>query len=147
MMMRCPEFLMMRCPSSAPKIQIDRPPPHSSSLHHITPPHSSSSLLRPSSALPPPQKSGPPLPFLRPSSAPKIRVERYLYYCYYIPADDDTKSNQTNILAEHVFRNTNVIDKSNHWSLLLYQESLAIQRCEPELNHGLKDSKELIIVN
>ena len=40
-------------------------------------------------------------------------------------------------MAEHVFHNTKVIDKSNHWSLLLYQESLAIQRYKPGLNHGL----------
>jgi hypothetical protein len=50
-------------------------------------------------------------------------------------------------MAEHVFHNTKIIDKSNHWSLLLYQESLAIQRYKPELNHGLKASKELIIFN
>jgi hypothetical protein len=50
-------------------------------------------------------------------------------------------------MAEHVFHNTKVIDKSNHWSHLLYQESLAIQRYKPELNHGLKASKELIIFN
>jgi hypothetical protein len=31
--------------------------------------------------------------------------------------DDDAKSNQTSIMAEHVFHNTKVIDKSNHWSL------------------------------
>jgi hypothetical protein len=59
--------------------------------------------------------------------------------------DDDVKFNQTNIMAEHVFHNTKVIDKSNHWSSLLYQESLAIQRSE--LNHGIKASKELIIFN
>jgi hypothetical protein len=52
-------------------------------------------------------------------------------------------------MAEHVFHNTKVIDKSNHchWSVLLYQESLAIQRYKPELNHGIKASKELIIFN
>ena len=61
--------------------------------------------------------------------------------------DDDAKSDQTSIMAEHVFHNTKVIDKSNHWSLLLYQESLAIQRYKPELNRGLKASKELIIFN
>jgi hypothetical protein len=61
--------------------------------------------------------------------------------------DDDAKSDQTSIMAEHVFHNTKVIDKSNHWSLLWYQESLAIQRYKPELNHGLKASKELIIFN
>ena len=49
--------------------------------------------------------------------------------------DDDTKSNKPWIMAEHVFHNTKIIDKSNHWSLLLYQESLAIQRHKPELNH------------
>ena len=60
--------------------------------------------------------------------------------------DDEAKSDQTSIMAEHVFNNTKIIDKSNHWSLLLYQESLAIQRYKykPELNHGLKASKELI---
>jgi hypothetical protein len=47
----------------------------------------------------------------------------------------------------HVFHNTKVIDKSNHCSLLLYQESFAIQRYKPELNHGIKASKELIIFN
>jgi predicted RNA-binding Zn-ribbon protein involved in translation (DUF1610 family) len=61
--------------------------------------------------------------------------------------DDDAKSDQTSIMAEHVFHNTKIIDKSNHWSLLLYQESLAIQRYKPELNHGLIASKELIIFN
>ena len=50
----------------------------------------------------------------------------------------DAKSDQTSIMAEHVFNNTKIIDKSNHWSILLYQESLAIQRYKPELNHGLK---------
>ncbi len=48
-------------------------------------------------------------------------------------------------MAEHVFHNTKIIDKANHWSLLLYEESLAIQRRKPELNHGIKASKELII--
>ena len=61
--------------------------------------------------------------------------------------DDDAMSNPTSIMAEHVLHNTKVIDKSNHWSLLLYQESLAIQRYKPELNHGIKASKELIIFN
>jgi hypothetical protein len=46
-------------------------------------------------------------------------------------------------MAEHVFHNTKVIDKTNHWSLLLYQESLAIQRNKPELNHELNVAREL----
>ncbi len=61
--------------------------------------------------------------------------------------DDDAMSNKPCIMAEHVFHNTKIIDKSNHWSLLLYQESLAIQRHKPELNHGIKASKELTIFN
>ena len=82
--------------------------------------------------------------------------KQILYLEIYLPSipallelypDDDAKSDQTSIMAEHVFHNTKVIDKSNHWSLLLYQESLAIQRYKPELNHGLKASKELIIFN
>ena len=75
--MRCPEFLMMRYPSSAPKIQIDWPLPHSSSLHHTPPPHSSSLLLTPpphSSAPPPPQKSGPPPPSAAPKSRPSSAI-------------------------------------------------------------------------
>ncbi len=50
-------------------------------------------------------------------------------------------------MAEHVFHNTKIIDKSNHWSLLLYQEPIAIQRRKPKLNHEIKASKELIIFN
>ena len=60
--------------------------------------------------------------------------------------DDDAMSNPTSIMAEHVFHNTKVIDKSNHWSLLLYQESLAIQRyINLNLIMEIKASKELII--
>ena len=44
-----------------------------------------------------------------------------------------------------IFNNCKVIDKSDHWSLLLFKESLAIRRKNPILNHGAKASKELII--
>ena len=44
-----------------------------------------------------------------------------------------------------IFNNCKVIDKSDHWSLLLFKESLAIRRRKPILNHGAKASKELII--
>jgi hypothetical protein len=50
----------------------------------------------------------------------------------------------TNI-TQLIFNNCKIIDKSDHWSLLLYKESLAIRRRNPELNHGAKASKELII--
>ena len=35
-----------------------------------------------------------------------------------------------------IFNNCKVIDKSDHWSLLLFKESLAIRRRKPILNHG-----------
>ena len=50
-------------------------------------------------------------------------------------------------LQSLILNNCIIIDKSRHWSLLLYKESLHIQRQKPELNHGCKASKELIIFN
>ena len=48
-------------------------------------------------------------------------------------------------MAQLIFNNCKIIDKSDHWSLLLYKESLAIRRRKPSLIHGAKASKELII--
>ena len=48
-------------------------------------------------------------------------------------------------LYESVLANTHVLDSSNHWSVLLFKEALAIRRCKPLLNHGLKASKEFIL--
>ena len=48
-------------------------------------------------------------------------------------------------MSQLIFNNCKIIDKSDHWSLLLYKESLAIRRRKPNLNHGAKASKELII--
>jgi hypothetical protein len=46
-----------------------------------------------------------------------------------------------------ILNNTVIIDKSMNWSLLLYKEALHIHRQHPELNHGTKASKELVIFN
>ena len=46
-----------------------------------------------------------------------------------------------------IYRNCVILDKSRHWSLLLYKESLHIHRQKPELNHGTRASKELVIFN
>ena len=46
-----------------------------------------------------------------------------------------------------IFPNTKIIEKSKHWSLLLYLESIAINRHKPALNHGTKASKGLLIFN
>ena len=50
-------------------------------------------------------------------------------------------------ITDLIFTNTKIIDKSNHWSLILYQESIAINRMKPSLNHGTKASKDLFIFN
>ena len=50
-------------------------------------------------------------------------------------------------VTDLIFTNTKIIDKSNHWSLILYQESIAINRMKPSLNHGTKASKDLSIFN
>ena len=39
--------------------------------------------------------------------------------------------------------NSVIIDKSKHWSILLYKEAFHIHRQKPILNYGTKDSKEL----
>ena len=58
---------------------------------------------------------------------------------------DDTNINCT--LTDSIFTNTKIMGKSRHWSLLLYQESIAINRYKPTLNHGTKSSKELLTFN
>ena len=50
-------------------------------------------------------------------------------------------------LESLILDNCVIIDKSKHWPLLLFKESLHIQRQKPELNHGSKASKELCIFN
>ena len=57
----------------------------------------------------------------------------------------DSSNTIDTYLTQLIFDNCKIIDKSDHWSLLLYKESFAINRRKPELNHGTKESKELII--
>ena len=57
----------------------------------------------------------------------------------------DCSNTIDNNLTQLIFDNCKIIDKSDHWSLLMYKESLAIHKRKPELNHGTKASKELII--
>ena len=57
---------------------------------------------------------------------------------------DSSNTIDTN-LAQLIYDNCKIIDKSDHRSLLLYKESLAIHRRKPELNYGTKAYKELII--
>ena len=48
-------------------------------------------------------------------------------------------------LCDFIFNNCATIDKANHWSTLLYKEALAIRHLKPQLNHGTKASRVLII--
>ena len=57
---------------------------------------------------------------------------------------DCSNTIETN-LTQLIFDNCKMIDKSYHWSLLLYKESLTMHRRKPELNHSTEASKELII--
>ena len=50
-------------------------------------------------------------------------------------------------LTDLIFTNTKIIDNSKHWSPILFQESIAINRLKPSLNHGTKASKALLIFN
>ena len=52
-----------------------------------------------------------------------------------------TLSNINCSLTYLIFTNTKIMDKSRHWSLLLYQESIAINRHKPTFNHGQKPRK------
>ena len=54
------------------------------------------------------------------------------------PYDED--SNIKFSLTDLIFSNTKIIDKSKHWSLILFQESIAISRLKPSLNHGTRAS-------
>ena len=58
------------------------------------------------------------------------------------PYDED--SNIKCSLTDLIFTNTKIIDK---WSLILFQESIAINRLKLSLNHGTKASKDLFIFN
>ena len=51
--------------------------------------------------------------------------------------------NEPSLLIETVMENTVIIDKSKHWSILLYKEAFHIHRQKPILNHGTKASKKL----
>ena len=58
----------------------------------------------------------------------------------------NTDESQPNIvvhLTNFLLNNTIIIDKAKHWSALLFKESFAIRRQNPELNHGTKASIEL----
>ena len=48
-------------------------------------------------------------------------------------------------LTLFLLHNSIILDKAKHWSVLLFKEALAIHRQKPELNHGIKASRELAV--
>ena len=55
------------------------------------------------------------------------------------PHDED--SNIKCSLTDLIFTNTKIIDKLKRWSLILFEEFIAINSMKPSLNHGTKASK------
>ena len=47
-------------------------------------------------------------------------------------------------VTDLILTNTKIIDKSRHWSLLLYLESITISRHKPTLNHETELKRTLI---
>ena len=63
-------------------------------------------------------------------------------YTHIRSCNDLTKKTNAE-LTNHVLDNTKVLDSSNNWNILLYKEALHIRRRKPEMNNGLKASREL----
>lgn len=58
---------------------------------------------------------------------------------------DDSEPNERFDLTLFLLHNSIILDKAKHWSVLLFKEALAIHRQKPELNHGIKASRELLV--
>ena len=71
--------------------------------------------------------------------------ENFLHVKSLMELSPDSNDTINTNMTQLIFNNCKIIDKSDHWSLLLYKKSLAIRRRKPSLNHGAKASKELII--
>ena len=54
-------------------------------------------------------------------------------------ADDEIRDKRIN----YVRNNIRVVDKSDNWSVLLFKEALAIKDNNPQMNSGLKASRDL----
>ena len=54
-------------------------------------------------------------------------------------------NDKRNYVIECVSNNTDIIDTSLNWNILLIKEALYIKRMKPMLNNGLKASRELFL--
>ena len=52
--------------------------------------------------------------------------------------DIDRKASLINLVRSNI----KILDRHSNWNILLFKEALAIKQCSPNLNHGLKASKE-----
>ena len=58
---------------------------------------------------------------------------------------DESDTKEQFDLTLFLLHNSIIPDKAKHWSVLLFKEALAIHRQKPELNHGIKASRELAV--
>ena len=56
---------------------------------------------------------------------------------------DESDAKEQFDLTLFLLHNSIILDKAKHWSVLLFKEAVAIHRQKPELNHGIKASREL----
>ena len=58
---------------------------------------------------------------------------------------DEFDTNERFDLTLFLLHNSIILDKAKHWPVFLFKEALAIHRQKPELNHGIKAFRELIV--
>jgi hypothetical protein len=59
---------------------------------------------------------------------------------------DDSDTNERFDPTLFLLHNSTILDKAKlHWSVLLFKEALAIHRQKPELYHGIRASRELLV--
>ena len=75
----------------------------------------------------------------------KEKVSQFLLYTfiYCCTKLQDEHNTEQYDFTSFLLNNSYIIDRAQHWSNLLFKEALAIRRQKPELNHGIKASREL----
>ena len=71
--------------------------------------------------------------------------EQFKYVINLLKLRTDEPNAEQFDLTSFLPNNSYIIDRAQHWSNLLLKEALAIRRQKPELNHGTKASRELLI--
>ena len=72
--------------------------------------------------------------------------EHFIYITNLLKSNiDESDTNERFDLTLFFLHNSTILDKAKHWSVLLFKEALTIHRQNPELNHDIKASRELIV--